>query len=179
MIWNLLMEVLHRVRRFLEINGDWIKVYVDSIALNSAFSSFVFLVSGCSILRWCMFRRRYSTRSYGCLSTSHRYFRCLWHMFTSGKSNHWFLKDKKNTRIVQVNGQQYYNACLIDYCLTSTNHPKQIQEALCNSFSALGRDCTDNYIDVSWRTTSRCRTYRPLDRLIYVVVFFSSEILSK
>jgi hypothetical protein len=58
-----------------------------------------------------------------------------------------------------VNGTQYYNACIIDYCITATYYPKQIEQAMCHSYSALARDCTDNYIDISWRTPSRCRMY--------------------
>lgn len=41
--------------------------------------------------------------------------------------------------------------------MTATYHSQQIEQAMCNSYTALARDCTDNYIDVDWRTTSRCR----------------------
>lgn len=79
-------------------------------------------------------------------------------MFTSCKSTFIFFSKNQNTHI-QVNGQQYYNACITDYCITSTYHPKQLDMAMCNSYTALARDCTDNYIDVNWRTSSRCRMY--------------------
>lgn len=65
--------------------------------------------------------------------------------------------DVFGTCLQVVNGQQYYNACIVDYCVTVNTHPNQIDQAMCNSYTALARDCTDNYIDVSWRTTSRCR----------------------
>jgi hypothetical protein len=68
-----------------------------------------------------------------------------------------YFKNKKNH--LKVNGQQYYNACIIDYCITATYQPNQIEQAMCHSYTALARDCTDNYIDVSWRTSSRCRMY--------------------
>ncbi|CAF4176668.1 unnamed protein product [Rotaria socialis] len=55
-----------------------------------------------------------------------------------------------------VNGEQYYNACVIDYCMTATTHPEQLGQAMCNSYTAFARDCTDNYIDINWRTASRC-----------------------
>ena len=41
--------------------------------------------------------------------------------------------------------------------MTATYYPKYLDHALCNSYTALARDCTDNYIDVNWRTSTRCR----------------------
>ncbi|CAF1170552.1 unnamed protein product, partial [Didymodactylos carnosus] len=62
-----------------------------------------------------------------------------------------------------VDSQRFYNACLIDYCITSKNHPEEIQSALCNSYSALARECTDNFLDISWRTKDRCPKNCPND----------------
>jgi hypothetical protein len=59
----------------------------------------------------------------------------------------------------KVNGQQYYNACVVDYCITATYRPKQLDQALCNSYTAFARECTNNYLDIDWRTSSRCRMY--------------------
>ncbi|CAF5164731.1 unnamed protein product, partial [Rotaria sp. Silwood1] len=64
--------------------------------------------------------------------------------------------DVFGTCLEVVNGQQYYNTCITDYCITAVSYPKQLQQAMCNSYTALARDCTDNYIDINWRTASRC-----------------------
>ncbi|CAF1096107.1 unnamed protein product [Rotaria sordida] len=64
--------------------------------------------------------------------------------------------DVFGTCLQVVNGQQYYNTCIIDYCITAASYQNQLQQAICNSYTALARDCTDNYIDVNWRTASRC-----------------------
>jgi hypothetical protein len=42
---------------------------------------------------------------------------------------------------------------------------------MCHSYTALARDCTDNYINVNWRTTSRCRMYLKIDFLSINFVF--------
>ena len=109
-----------------------------------------------SIPRRGLHLRRYATTSHCCLSNPSRSFRRLRIVFTSGK--HISSLSSHPTVFVKVNGEQYYNACLIDYCMTATYHPKQLQEAMCNSYTALARDCTDNFLEVNWRTASRCRT---------------------
>ena len=63
--------------------------------------------------------------------------------------------------------------------MTATYRPKELQQAMCNSYTALARDCTDNYLDVNWRTASRCRmscALVPLDRAFSLR---SSENMSK
>ena len=79
----------------------------------------------------------------------------------------------------KVNGRQYYNACITDYCMTATYRPTELQQAMCNSYSALARDCTDNYLDVTWRTASRCRMFGELSPSSRTLSCRSSEIMSK
>jgi 5'-3' exonuclease len=54
--------------------------------------------------------------------------------------------------------------------MTETYHPQQIEQAMCNSYTALARDCTDNYIDVDWRTPSLCRML--LNEIFLIISFF-------
>lgn len=58
-----------------------------------------------------------------------------------------------------VNSTRYFEECKRDYCAASKslNQENNKREALCNSFAAMGAQCSDHFLNVEWRTSNRCR----------------------
>lgn len=56
-----------------------------------------------------------------------------------------------------IDSALFYKACLWDYCTAASKQNESIDAALCSSFDAMSRECSDNFVNVLWRNEKRCR----------------------
>lgn len=55
----------------------------------------------------------------------------------------------------------FYRKCLQDYCYAAKrDEPNAINNALCSAFDAMSQECSDNFVNVLWRSKNRCRKFK-------------------
>jgi hypothetical protein len=58
-----------------------------------------------------------------------------------------------------VGYKNYFEQCKSDYCMANKSENSKIskENVLCNTFAAMSAECSENFINVDWRSASRCR----------------------